>query len=148
MKKRIFIAIQYLEIGGAERSLIGLLNALDYSKYEVDLFVYRHTGEFMSFIPKQVNLLPEIKKYAALNLPLVSVLKSGYWDIAFGRFQARQKAARFSRQIGNVENIAIFQYVADAKTPFLPAINPVITYDLAISFLIPPNTLRDKVKAI
>ena len=29
MKKRIFIAIHYLEIGGAEISLIGLLNAID-----------------------------------------------------------------------------------------------------------------------
>lgn len=40
---RIFIAIQYLEIGGAERSLIGLLNTLDYSRCQVDLFVYRHS---------------------------------------------------------------------------------------------------------
>ena len=31
MKKRIFIAIQYLEIGGAERSLIEMLHAVDYS---------------------------------------------------------------------------------------------------------------------
>ena len=60
---RIFIAIQYLEIGGAERSLIGLLNALDYSRCQVDLFVYRHSGEFMNLIPKEVNLLPEVKKY-------------------------------------------------------------------------------------
>lgn len=58
---RIFIAIQYLEIGGAERSLIGLLNALDYSRCQVDLFVYRHSGEFMNLIPKEVNLLPEVK---------------------------------------------------------------------------------------
>ena len=57
---RIFIAIQYLEIGGAERSLIGLLNALDYSRCQVDLFVYRHSGEFMNLIPKEVNLLPEV----------------------------------------------------------------------------------------
>ena len=45
MKKRLFIAIQYLEIGGAERSLIGLLNAIDYTRYEVDLFLYDHRGE-------------------------------------------------------------------------------------------------------
>lgn len=44
MKKRIFIAIHYLEIGGAEMSLIGLLQALDYTKYDVDLFVYSHRG--------------------------------------------------------------------------------------------------------
>lgn len=42
--KRIFVAIHYLEIGGAERSLIGLLNALDYTKYKVDLFVHAHRG--------------------------------------------------------------------------------------------------------
>ena len=64
---RIFIAIQYLEIGGAERSLIGLLNALDYSRCQVDLFVYRHSGEFMNLIPKEVNLLPEVKKYTTLT---------------------------------------------------------------------------------
>lgn len=64
---RIFIAIQYLEIGGAERSLIGLLNTLDYSRCQVDLFVYRHSGEFMSLIPKEVNLLPEVKKYTTLT---------------------------------------------------------------------------------
>ena len=51
-KKRIFISMHYLELGGAEMSLIGLLQALDYSKYEVDLFIHRHQGELMQFIPK------------------------------------------------------------------------------------------------
>ena len=41
MKKRIFISTIYLELGGIERSLLGLLNAIDYSEYEVDLFLYR-----------------------------------------------------------------------------------------------------------
>ena len=73
--KRVFIAIQYLEIGGAERSLIGLLSAIDYTRYEVDLFVYRHTGEFMSFIPKEVRLLPEIKKFTTLSRPIKEIVK-------------------------------------------------------------------------
>ena len=60
MKKRIFIAIHYMEVGGAEISLIGLLHALDYSKCDVDLLVYSHRGELMSQIPQEVNLLPEI----------------------------------------------------------------------------------------
>ena len=38
MKKRIFIAMHYMEIGGAEISLIGLLQALDYSRYDVTMF--------------------------------------------------------------------------------------------------------------
>ena len=84
MKKRLFIAIQYLEIGGAERSLIGLLNALDYTRYEVDLFIYRHTGEFMNLIPKEVNVLPEIKKYTTLSRPMKESIQEGYIDIAVG----------------------------------------------------------------
>ena len=84
---RIFIAIQYLEIGGAERSLIGLLNALDYSRCQVDLFVYRHSGEFMNLIPKEVNLLPEVKKYTTLTRPIRKIIREGYWDIAAGRSQ-------------------------------------------------------------
>lgn len=85
---RIFIAIQYLEIGGAERSLIGLLNTLDYSRCQVDLFVYRHSGEFMSLIPKEVNLLPEVKKYTTLTRPIREIICEGYWDIAAGRITA------------------------------------------------------------
>ena len=40
-KKRIFIMSHALELGGAERSLIGLLDAIDTQKYEVDLFLMR-----------------------------------------------------------------------------------------------------------
>ena len=36
MKKRIFISMHYMEIGGAEMALVGLLQALDYTKYDVD----------------------------------------------------------------------------------------------------------------
>ena len=78
MKKHIFISIHYLEIGGAEISLIGLLQALDYRKCDVDLFVYSHRGELMQFIPKEVNLLPEIPAYAQIERPMKDVLKDGY----------------------------------------------------------------------
>lgn len=147
MKKRLFIAIQYLEIGGAERSLIGLLNAIDYTRYEVDLFVYRHTGEFMSLIPKEVNLLPEIKKYTTISRPIKDIIKEGYFDIALGRMWAHYQAKRFQKRTKAEESIAIFQYVASYTTPFLPSLEHLGEYDLAISFLIPHNIVRDKVKA-
>ena len=51
MREQILFAIHYLELGGAERSLIGLLRALDYSRVDVDLFVYSHRGELMKEIP-------------------------------------------------------------------------------------------------
>ena len=50
MKPRIFIAIHYMHLGGAETSLLGLLQAFDTSKVDVDLFVYSHEGELMNLI--------------------------------------------------------------------------------------------------
>ena len=147
MKKRLFIAIQYLEIGGAERSLIGLLNAIDYTRYEVDLFVYDHRGEFMPLIPKAVRLLPEIKGYAAINRPIKEIVKEGQIGIAFARIFAKMQYAIYHKIHRPKEGSGIFQYVADCVTPFLPSLKKYGTYDLAISFLTPHNIVRDKVKA-
>lgn len=147
MKKRIFIAIQYLEIGGAERALIGLLSSLDYTKYEVDLFVYRHSGEFMKFIPNEVNLLPEIKKYTTLSRPIKEIVKEGYIDIAIGRILAHLKNKRFNKKHQTKDSIAIYQYIASYTTPFMPSFYKRGEYDLAISFLIPHNIVREKVLA-
>ena len=43
-----------MEIGGIERSLINMLEDFDYQKFNVDLLIFHHTGEFMDFIPKEV----------------------------------------------------------------------------------------------
>ena len=57
--KRILIVHSNMEIGGAETSLLGLLNEIDYTKYQVDLFLIKHSGELMEFIPEEVNILQE-----------------------------------------------------------------------------------------
>ena len=146
-KKRIFIAIHYLEIGGAERSLIGILNALDYTKYDVDLMVYQHHGEFMSLIPKEVNLLPEIGSYAAIEKPMKTALKEGHFGVVLGRLFAKWKAKQFAKKHKGNESIAVFQYIHTYVVPFLPSLHHMGEYDLAISFLIPHNIVRDKVNA-
>lgn len=147
MKKRIFIAIHYLEIGGAETSLIGLLNAIDYSRYEVDLFVYSHQGELMRLIPKEVNLLPEIPKYAQIEQPMTSVLKRGYVDVVLARLWAKVRFASYVRRVKPKDGSAVFQYVANAVTPCLPSLHHLGMYDLAISFLTPHNIVLEKVQA-
>lgn len=147
MKKRIFIAIHYLEIGGAEISLIGLLNAIDYSRYEVDLFVYSHQGELMKLIPKEVNLLPEISKYAQIEQPMASVLKRGYVDVVLARLWAKVRFASYVWRVKPKDGSAVFQYVANAVTPCLPSLYHLGKYDLAISFLTPHNIVLEKVQA-
>lgn len=145
--QRILILIHYLEIGGAEISLIGLLNAIDKTKYDVDLFVYSHQGELMQLIPDGVNLLPEIPKYSTLERPMKDVLREGHIDIVAARLLAkiRHRIYRRTHAITG-EDAAIFQYVANCTTPLLPMVSGK-EYDLAISFLAPHNICLDKVRA-
>lgn len=146
-KPRILILIHYLEIGGAEISLIGLLNAIDKATYDVDLFVYSHQGELMQLIPDGVNLLPEIPKYSTLERPMKKVLREGYVDIVAARLLAkiRHRIYRCTHKI-NGEDASIFQYVANCTTPLLPMVSDK-EYDLAISFLNPHNICLDKMRA-
>lgn len=62
-KKRLLIATVSLGIGGAEKSLINLLNLLDYGQYDVDLLMFKRWGELMVQIPQNVNIIsvPEIE---------------------------------------------------------------------------------------
>lgn len=147
MIPRILFAIHYLELGGAERSLIGLLRALDYSKEKVDLFVYSHRGELMKEIPKEVNLLPEIPEYAQIERPLKEVLKDGYLRLFLARIKAKWQFAKYKKQNHPKDGNAIFSYVAKNVTPLLPPINPDKEYDLAVSFLAPHDIVLNKVNA-
>lgn len=147
MKKRIFISMHYMEIGGAEMALVGLLQALDYTKYDVDLFLHAHRGEMMQFIPKEVNLLPEIKEYAHIECPMKQALLDGCWGVLFGRLKAKWLIRKYLKKKGVTESAAGLQYVADCVSPFLPSLHQFGEYDLAISFLQPHNYVAEKVKA-
>ena len=148
MKPRIFIAMHYMEIGGAETALIGLLNALDPNRVEVDLFLHDHRGEMMQFIPKWVNLLPQIPKYSVLERPIVELVKRGFWGIAAARLWAKCLSQKVYKRSGSkLENNGGLDKMSKYTTPLLPKINPSMTYDLAISFLTPHRIVAEKVKA-
>lgn len=146
MKKRIFISMHYMEIGGAEMALVGLLQALDYTKYDVDLFLHAHRGEMMQFIPKEVNLLPEIKEYAHIECPMKQALLDGCWGVLYGRLKAKWLTRKYLRKKGVTESAAGLQYVADCVSPFLPSLHQFGEYDLAVSFLQPHNYVAEKVR--
>lgn len=147
MNKRIFISMHYMEIGGAEMALIGMLQALDYTKYDVDLFLHAHRGEMMQFIPKDVNLLPEIKEYAHIECPMKQAMLDGCWGVLYGRLKAKWLTKRYLRKKDVTESAAGLQYVADCVSPFLPSLHKYGEYDLAISFLQPHNYVVEKVRA-
>ncbi|MBO6169277.1 MAG: glycosyltransferase [Bacteroidales bacterium] len=145
MKKRLLFFVHYLELGGAEMSLIGLLESLDYSKYEVDLFVYAHRGGLMKAIPPQVHLLPEVPEYAQIERPIKDVLKDGYWRIAAARLLAKYEYARYVRRKHPHDGSAIFSFVARRVAPLMPVLDR--NYDIAVSYLAPHDYVLGRVKA-
>lgn len=147
MLRKLLLVIHYLEVGGAEISLIGLLQSIDYSKYDVDLFLWSHRGELMEFIPKEVHLLPEIPEYAQIERPLKDVVKDGYLRIAWRRLLAKIRFRRYKKRFHPIDGSAVLGYVADSVTPILPSLEKFGEYDLAISFLTPHNIVAEKVRA-
>ena len=142
MKPRIFIAMHYMEIGGAETALVGLLNALDPARVDVDLFLYDHRGEMMQFIPEWVNLLPQIPKYSVLERPIVELVKRGFWGIAAARM-----SAKLIGKLTNVPSFSMDVFTSLFTNKLLPTICPQKKYDLAISFLTPHTYVKNKVVA-
>ena len=147
MKPRIFINIHYLEIGGAETSLIGLLQALDPKRVDVDLFLNDHRGEMIAYIPEWVNVLPECKAYTMIERPIKEVIKKGYIHIVLARLWAKIRFWFYARKKQPIDGSAIFGYVGKYVTPLLPSLKYLGKYDLAISFVTPHNIVLDKVQA-
>lgn len=138
-KKRILFNMYTLEIGGAEKSLISILNTIDYSKYNIDLFLYKHSGELINEIPKEVNLLPEINEYETLCESTKLTFKKGYFKLALIR--------TVSKYIATFKKIprAYDQYMNLFGNNILPKLQG--EYDVAISNIWPHNFITDKVNA-
>lgn len=145
--KKILIFSHAMEIGGAERALLGLLETIDTTKYEVDLFLMRHQGELMKYIPSNIHLLPENPKYACLAIPFTDVVKRGQFAVAIGRYIGKRKALKRVKELQlPVDNDVALEYSHKYTRWVMPLISDK-EYDLAISFLTPHYFCAEKVKA-
>lgn len=144
---KILIFSHALELGGAEKTLIGLLEAIDKTQYSVDLFLMRHEGELMPYIPNGVRLQPEIPAYSCLAVPISRVLKKGQFAVALGRAVGKSVARRRVSELGlPADNDVSLQYSHKFTQFAMPAVNNT-EYDLAISFLTPHYFVANKVRA-
>ena len=75
-KKKILFIINSLGLGGAEKSLVSLLPLFDYSKYDVDLLLFKEGGMFRELVDEHVNVLPLPNYIVFSNQPLVKELLS------------------------------------------------------------------------
>lgn len=147
MKQSLLIVSHALEIGGAERSLIGLLDALDPERWDIDLFLLRHQGELIADIPEYVNLLPEVPAYTVLARPMKDTLREGHVLLTAARLTGRIAAGRYAKKHGHTESGVALEYSHKFTCPLMPKIQPGTEYDLAISFLTPHYFVAKKVQA-
>ena len=147
MKHTILIFSQAMELGGVERSLLGLLDSIDYDRYDVDLFLMRHSGELMPYLNPKAKLLPEIPQYASLAVPMASLVKSGQLGVLRGRLKGKLAARRFDKQHPSEKpSVTALTYSHKYTLRSMPPISGK-TYDLAISFLTPHYFVRERVRA-
>ena len=147
MKLKTLVFSQSMELGGVERSLLGLLDSIDYDHYDVDLFLMRHSGELMPYLNPKANLLPEIPQYASLAVPMVSLIRGGQFGVLCGRLQGKLAARRFDKQHpSDKPSVAALTYSHKYTLNSMPQISDK-TYELAISFLTPHYFARERAKA-
>ncbi|EJV82562.1 glycosyltransferase [Bacillus mycoides] len=145
-KKKILITSFDMAIGGVERSLIGLLNTIDYSKYDVDLMLFKHEGEFLFLLPKMPNLLKEVKQYTTFRKSIKQILQEGQITIGLTRTLGRILGDAHGRYVKSEEaGYLVIQYGWRITLPFIPKLEE--EYDVAISFLWPHYFIGDKVRA-
>ncbi|OMF35941.1 glycosyl transferase [Paenibacillus sp. FSL H8-0548] len=131
MKKKILFVMNNLNCGGAEKALISLFQTIDYSKYEVDLYLFKHEGIFYDKIPEQVTVLNESNDYSYFDMSMksavVDCLKKGKIGLAAARLKAgfifytEKNPARCEQRV--------WKYLSKA----LPRLDQ--SYDAAIGFL-------------
>lgn len=90
-KKKMLIGSVHMEVGGIEKTLINLLEKIDYKKYHIDLMLLKPEGKFYKSLPKEVNVITPyenciMKKIVLSNNIFCKVIKhlffnyyTGYW---------------------------------------------------------------------
>jgi glycosyltransferase involved in cell wall biosynthesis len=76
-----------LNVGGAEKALVSLLQVFDYEKYNVDLLLLKKEGIFLQQIPKEVNLLPEPRNYHYFDSSFINAIKTLNPKLIYNRWK-------------------------------------------------------------
>lgn len=131
MKTKLLFIMNNLNCGGAEKSLLSLLQTVDYSSYDVDLYLFKHEGIFLNQLPAQVKVLDEPPLYRYFDMSMknavLDCLRKGRVVLALSRilagyiFYTEKNPARREQRV--------WKYLSRALS-VIPA-----SYDAAIGYL-------------
>lgn len=146
MKKDILIYTYNLDIGGIERSLIGLLNAIDYDKYNVDLYMFKHEGAFIKDVPDNVNILNQEEITSFAGIPIVEVFRKKNFSMGLGRLYAKARCLIKGKVL---KKPVSGEYMSQITYPLFCKKMKKLNkhYDVALSFYWPHYFVIDNVSA-
>lgn len=143
MKKKILFVIDSLTIGGAEKSLVSLLNSIDSSKYEIDLLLFKKGGDLEKYVPTYIQILPMPDYFRFINNESISNKKK----VRFLHFRIKTS---IQLRINNFKKMPLHseQVVFESIKIIVPSIQK--KYDVAIAYSqgMPTYFVANKVTAL
>jgi len=137
MKKKLLFVIDSLTIGGAEKSLVSLLNLTDSSKYDIDLLLIKRGGDLEKYLPSYINILPVPNYFSSIEK-----------KFTFEKIYYRIKTS-LNLRVNNYKKNALHseQVVFKSINKFISPLNKM--YDVAIAYSqgMPTYLVANKVKA-
>lgn len=144
--KSVLIASFDMEVGGVERSLINMLDNLDYKTYKVDLMLYRQYGDFLKLLSNKVNLLGEIKEYSSFRKSIFTLFEERQINLSISRLKAKITSKIYAKTNNFAEESCVqMQRMWQYALPYLPPMDK--KYDVAISYLWPHYFVANRVEA-
>ena len=137
MKKVLFV-IYSMKYGGAEKSLVNLLQELPQDKYEVDVLLFQKIGDFLEQMPQWVRVLDTPKDLNMLYAPLRKTGLRGYTKLLGTGCSVLARKTKKSRAAYRWRNF------------YAPKISPLKThYDVAVAYAGSENLymITDRVQA-
>lgn len=126
--KSILFVIDSLGIGGAEKSLITLLNCIDYTKYKVNLLLFSRGGAYEKYIPQQVCVLEMPQYLTSAKSSIIELIKSNKFRFSFSRLKYSLLLRLFPRSKHTTKAMLYWQSTSNC-------FNQINTkYDVAIAY--------------
>ena len=142
-KKSILFVMAGMNRGGAERSLINLLEMMDRKRYDINLLVFDTSGKLMAQIPKSVRVLQPDRRLKCVSTSSKKEMVEN--------FSAKAVAFRLAYNfVKNKEKIPYIQSQEKWKSVYRPVLKQLHKeYDIAVAYMhsLPSYYVIDKVNA-
>lgn len=142
-KKSILFVMAGMNRGGAERSLINLLEMMDKEQYDVELLVFDTSGKLMAQIPQDVQVLQPDRRLKCISTSSKKEMVENFSAKAV----AFRLAYNFTKNKGKIPYIQGQEKWKAVYQPVLKTLHK--EYDIAVAYMhsLPSYYVIDKVKA-